>query len=937
MKLSLKSALTGKLLTSMELGSSLNCLVLTSVGRGGLIVPGRSPRAPLSCRFGPFELDVDQGTLLRNGDRVKLQDLPYRLLVMLVERHGEVITREEVRQRIWADNTFVEFDNSLGVAIRKVRECLGDDAEKPCYVETIPRRGYRFLAPVTCLESTRTAEPPAQAARPEPHTYTEPTAVEAVARSRAPGSYWMLAVLAMVLVGGAVYGYRFVGHTAAPKSTPADAAPPVHVRRSVAVLGFRNLPGRPEDAWLSSAFAEMLTTELAADGSLRLVSGEDVARAVRELPLNAEDSLAKSTLNRLRTDPGADVVVLGSYTPLPGRGEKRIRLDIRLQDADSGETITEQAFVGNEDDLFELVTQAGTSLRQSLGATPVSGEVVAQARAALPTKPLAIKLYAEGLDRLRAFDFVKARDFLIQAAAVEPEFPLTHAALSDAWDHLGYTLKARDEAERAMALSQHLGPEGQLLIQGRYYASLQDTTKTIEVYRKLFARFPDSLDYGLRLADQQRRVRPDDALPILTALRQLPPPVRDDPRLDILEAHIWMDRDAAKAQAAGKRAVAKGTAQGSSLLVAHAYGVLCQTLGNGASTSQAIQDCENARQSYTAAGDRNNEARTESDFAGLYYQLGDLDRAEKMFREAIAVFREVGDIQGISAASGNLGDVALAKGNLDEAARVMTDAIPGYKEMGDKDGVALTLSDLGEVARRRGDLKKAMQTYEEAKATAQEIDDKRALAYVLGGIGDVLLEQSELAAAQKSYEESLAIRRQIGDKQGAAESQLSLARLSIEEGRAADAEAVIRTCKEQFHQDQQADDELYAGIVLIAAFVAESKLTQAENTIEQTRPLSGKSANKFLQLQFDVELARAEAASGHGARAREQIEKVIQIARSHRLGEVEFEARLASADVEKGSLRSREVPRDLLTLEDAARKRGFILIANKARSLRIGS
>jgi len=896
-----------------------------------MIVPGGSPRAPLSCRFGPFELDVDQGTLLRNGDRVKLQDLPYRLLVMLVERHGEVITREEVRQRLWADNTFVEFDNSLGVAIRKVRESLGDDAEKPCYVETIPRRGYRFLAPVTWLESTRTAEPPAQAARPEPHTYTEPTAAKAVARSRPPVPYWMVAVLAMVLVGGAVYGYRFVGHSAAPKSTAAEAAPPVHVRRSVAVLGFRNLPGRPEDAWLSSAFAEMLTTELAADGSLRMVSGEDVARTVRELPLNAEDSLAKSTLDRLRTDPGADVVVLGSYTPLPGRGEKRIRLDIRLQDTVRGETITEQAFVGNEDDLFELVTQAGTSLRQSLGATPVSGEVVAQARAALPTTPLAVKLYTEGLDRLRAFDFVKARDFLIQAAAVEPEFPLTHAALSDAWDHLGYTLKARDEAERAHALSEHLGPEERLQIEGRYYASLQDTSKTIEVYRKLFAQFPDSLDYGLRLADQQRWVKPDDALQTLAALRQLPAPGRDDPRLDILEAHIWMDRDAAKAQAAGRRAVAKGTARGSSLLVAHAYGVLCQTLGGGASTGQAIQDCENARQSYAAAGDRNNEARTESDFAGLYYQLGDLDRAEKMFREAIAVFREVGDIQGISAASGNLGDISLAKGNLDEAARALSDAIPGYKEMGDKDGIALTLNDLAEVARRRGDLTNAFRTYAQAKAIAQEIDDRRALAYVLNGTGDVLLDRGNLADARKSYEDSLAIRKQLGDEQAVAETELALARLAIEEGHAADAETVIRKCKAQFHQDQQADDELSASTALIEGLLAQSKYQDAEAEVSQAASLAAKTVNLLLRLQYDLASARTGSAAASKDSARTVLERTLRITREHRLFGLELQARLALAELQTRAGQFKSAQSELRALEQVAHNKGFEHIAGKAR------
>ena len=104
----------------------------------------------MACyRFGPFELDPGEAVLSRNGMRVRLQDLPYRLLLMLVERAGEIVTREELRQHLWPENTFVEFDNSLGVAIRKVRESLNDNADAPQYVATLPRRGYRFLAPVT--------------------------------------------------------------------------------------------------------------------------------------------------------------------------------------------------------------------------------------------------------------------------------------------------------------------------------------------------------------------------------------------------------------------------------------------------------------------------------------------------------------------------------------------------------------------------------------------------------------------------------------------------------------------------------------------------------------------------------------------------------------------------------------------------------------------
>ena len=131
-----------------------------------------TPAKILRYRFGPFELDPEEGTLARNGIRVRIQDLPYRLLLMLVERAGEIVTREEVRQRLWPENTFVEFDNSLGVAIRKVRESLNDNAEAPHYVATVPRRGYRFVAPV----QVQAVEQPA-APTPPPPVPANPAAV----------------------------------------------------------------------------------------------------------------------------------------------------------------------------------------------------------------------------------------------------------------------------------------------------------------------------------------------------------------------------------------------------------------------------------------------------------------------------------------------------------------------------------------------------------------------------------------------------------------------------------------------------------------------------------------------------------------------------------------------------------------------------------------
>ncbi len=99
-------------------------------------------------RFGAFEVDLRSGELHKQGLKIKLQEQPFQILAMLLERPGEVLTREEVCQKLWARDTFVDFDHSLGTAIKKLRQALGDDAETPRYIETLPRRGYRFIAPV---------------------------------------------------------------------------------------------------------------------------------------------------------------------------------------------------------------------------------------------------------------------------------------------------------------------------------------------------------------------------------------------------------------------------------------------------------------------------------------------------------------------------------------------------------------------------------------------------------------------------------------------------------------------------------------------------------------------------------------------------------------------------------------------------------------------
>ena len=122
-----------------------------------------------TIRFGVFELDPASGELRKHGTRVRLQEQPFQVLLALLERHGEVVSREELQQRLWPDGTFVDYEDGLATAVRKVRAALGDSATKPLFIETLPKRGYRFLAPVEGSGEPADGEPAVPSPRPRPH------------------------------------------------------------------------------------------------------------------------------------------------------------------------------------------------------------------------------------------------------------------------------------------------------------------------------------------------------------------------------------------------------------------------------------------------------------------------------------------------------------------------------------------------------------------------------------------------------------------------------------------------------------------------------------------------------------------------------------------------------------------------------------------------
>jgi serine/threonine protein kinase/TolB-like protein len=718
------------------------------------------------------------------------------------------------------------------------------------------------------------------------------------------------------------------------ETASSSAAPGLKARRSVAVFGFRNLSGNPDKAWLSTSVAEMLGTELAAGERLRLISGEDIARTKLDLALADTGTFSKDTLARIRKHMGSDLVVLGSYTVLSGKSNASIRLDLDVQNASAGETVAEVSATGTEDDLFDLVSQAGARLREKLGVEEVSPADAVSVRASLPDNPEAARLYADGLARFRVFDSLAARDLLQGAVAADPKYPLSHAALASVWTALGYDAKAKAEATKAFQLSGKLRYEERLAVEGRYRTTTLDYSKAIEVYRTLYTLFPDDLDYGLSLAEAQHSAgKPADSVGTLETLQKLPAPAGADPGIDLRIALALSDSDHAKALAADEQAIKKGLASGANLLVAQARKNQCVNLVSLGKINEGIAACQDAQHLYASAGDRNGVGTELNDIGYAQAQQGNLAEAKRLWQEAAQNFRGVGNDAGVAATLANLSAIVYTEGNLAEAKALFQAALLKYRKVGDSDGEILLLANLAALLADQADLRAAEDTCQQALTLAQRTNDKRAEGYVLAGLGDPLLQRGNLAAARKAFEQSLAIRNQIGEKQTAAESRTYLAEVAIEEGHAADAEKSAREAMNEFRNQQQPDDELTAAAILIESLLAQGRSTEAKAAADGEAEVMAINQNQPVRFKFAIVAARAIAASGKLPDAKANLKTLLQDEHKRGFLAYEFETRLALAEIELKSGRAASGQAQLSALKHDAQARGLGLIARKAAEL----
>jgi eukaryotic-like serine/threonine-protein kinase len=956
-----------------------------------------SMKAEGTFRFGEFQVDALARTLRRDEAIVTLNRRAFDVLLYLVQNPGKVVSRDELLKNVWAD-TFVD-ENSLAQSISALRRALEEKPGDNSYIVTLPGRGYQFVTPVRVVAAEGLSIV-ADVASDDGHgsrgllfqerttrtsVITEEKEHLSLPPSRNRVMVRVIAVLAVAATSLAGYYAWTQFHRVQPRNpvSISSTVPPPVPRRSIAVLGFRNLSGRPEEGWISTALAEMLSTELEAGDKLRLVSGEDIARAKLDLPLADADSLSRNTLARLHQDLDSDLIVLGSYTALDEKSGTRIRLDLRLQDTVAGETIVDVAVVGGEADLFDMVSQAGSRLREKLGVEAVSPVEAVSIRASLPSNRDAARLYSEGLARLRVFDALEARDLLQRAIAADTKYAVAHSALAEAWSRLGYDKKAQQEAKQAFDLSSNLSQEGRLVVEGRYLEIDHQYDKAIEIYRTLFALFPDNLDYGLELAGVQARAsKGHDALATVDSLRKVAPPASEDPRIDLAEGDAWealIDRKRGLQQMAP--AVEKARARGARLILARMRDVQCWWF-NDMQEQDAVAACRESRDIYAAAGDLEGEA-TALRHWGDALALTDAPKSIDLYQQAQTLYRRIGSEGGVAAVVNNLGLVYEAQGDLAAAEKMHRQAVASFRLLENKTNQAAATGNVADERMEQGDLRGALQLYQEqAQLTDQlQLADapnsglsaltgynialvrqfqgdlpgaKRGLersltiwqrnnathsvsGYAMWSLGSLLLQEGDLTGSRKMYEQALALRTSADEKLTIAETQLALADLSLEEERSpAEQEVVIRQALEVFQTQKVRDDETEAWCILARALLAQGKAAAAKDAVQHARLLAARSQNPEIRWRTAITAGRIETAekdvahSSAGIAARKELATIITKSRALGYAGIELDARLALAEIEMRAGQTTAGRAHLAAIEADAKAKGYNLIAHKA-------
>jgi DNA-binding winged helix-turn-helix (wHTH) protein/tetratricopeptide (TPR) repeat protein len=482
--------------------------------------------SPPTLKFGPFIVDLTAGEVRKSASRIRLQEKPLRVLVLLAERQGQVVTRAELKQHLWPRDTFVDFETGLNTAVSKLRDALSDKADSPRYIETIPRRGYRFLVPVE-FQGRRAATPtapaqekdqaspqpapaPAPAAEAKSGAPKPPPAATAAAKSPAITTIWISLAAAVAIIAGGAYWL-----------THGRPALSFHSRDSVLIADFENQTGDPRfDSALATAFTVSIEQSRYANVFPRMQLDAVLKRMGRPQNERVTPTLGREICQR----ENVHALIASSIT----RTGQEYALTAQLIDPQTGNTVrayTERSY--GEDHILEALDVLSRDVREALGESLYQIRRTDKPLPQVTTRSLsALQQYADGSNLWRLGKFQDATTLFKAAIASDPEFAMAHAALGGADYSYIYNAPEEGQAEydKALSLISRTTTRERMQIETNYAKDRGHVSDADQLFRLYLASYPDDMTMRVNYANLLRKIdRNQEAIEQYKQVLQLAP------------------------------------------------------------------------------------------------------------------------------------------------------------------------------------------------------------------------------------------------------------------------------------------------------------------------------------------------------------------------------------------------------------------------------
>ncbi len=361
-------------------------------------------------QFGPFEVKATSGELLKNGRAIRLQEQPCRLLLALLETPGEVVSREELRSRLWPGDTFVDFVGSLRAAVRKLREALDDNAEDPRYIETIPKRGYRFL--VTEVRRVDAAHEATEAHEDTKRQKADVTPVAASRRHNPLPKYGIAAVAVLILTASAVFLW------------PRTQGPPLTDKDVLVLADFANATGDPI---FDGTLRQGLSVQLEQSPFLSIISDEKIQQTLSLIGQPADARLIPAVAREVCQRTASVAVLDGAIA----RIGTQYLLTLKAVNCESGKTIAStEARASDQNHVLDALGKVSVEIRNKLGESLSTIQKFDTPLEQATTPSLqALKAYSSGLQTMRTKGPEAATPFFKHAVELDPNFAVAYAYL----------------------------------------------------------------------------------------------------------------------------------------------------------------------------------------------------------------------------------------------------------------------------------------------------------------------------------------------------------------------------------------------------------------------------------------------------------------------------------------------------------------------------